>query len=196
MSREHRMRRSGAKASVAIGLAWCLLLSACTASEQGNPEPSSLRPTATSETPGDPDYMPPASQACPFLIGEGGEGFAAFTGTDLGGLTIVDDVEELADSGQLEWMAPLIDHDPLVCLLSPGQASEHVAFAWLPIDEEQREQAIAELEAAGYERRDSEGGTEMTDPSGAAASHLVTNAGWYYSTAVDGARYLRILFED
>ncbi len=190
------MRRAGAKASTAIGLACCLLLSACTASEQGSPEPSSLGPEATSDTPGDPDYMPPASQACPFLIGEDGAGFAAFNGTDLGGLTVVYDVEALAESGHLEWMSPLIEHDPLVCLLSPGEASEHVAFAWLPIDEEQREQAIAELEAAGYERRDSEGGTEMSDPSGAAASHLVTNAGWYYSTAVDGARYLRIVFED
>jgi hypothetical protein len=176
-----------------LALAGCSTLPSTDPSPDGN----AAEAASPSPLPGEAEYMPPADEACPFLVGDDGADYTAYSGFDISDLTIVEDVRSVFPPGGDHFLSPLVDHDALICLLEPPTVGEFVAFAWVPIDETERDAVIAELMADGRERSESEGGMELTFPDDPTNEmHLVTNAGWYYSTDRSGAIYLRTVFED
>jgi hypothetical protein len=178
-----------------------LALAGCSSSAPGGTPSQSVEASgsaAPSPQPGEPDYIPPADEACDFMVGEDGRDYAAYTGNDLSGLLVVDDVEEVFDGGST-WssLQPYFDRGGLLCAMEPPQPGEYAVFAWSPIEEAEREAVIGDLTGQGMTRTESEGGTILTDPNGyPAEQHIVTNAGWYYSTQERGAEFLRVVFED
>lgn len=181
---------------IAVVGAVLLAVTGCAAPEGDAAPAESASPSPAAEG-GGAAHLPPPSEACDFLVGEQGRDFAAFSGGDLSGLTVVEDVEAIFPPGGDHFLARLVDRDAYICLMEPPHAGEFVVFAWVPIEESQREAIIDDLAGNGLERRESEGGTAFVEPGEPTfESHLVTNAGWYYSTQERGAVYLRTLFED
>lgn len=139
--------------------------------------------------------MPPAAEACDFMLGEAAQDFVAFAGPQYSAAEEREDAAALiARDSSLATAESMLDRPSTACAIKIGEGDPAV-FVWAPIEAEERDAIIVELSDAGLEGADAEGGAAMADPE-ASVHHLVTNAGWYFSTEERGALYLRTVFED